>query len=147
MTQDEAFGRPGIAPTWSSSAKDMVITALGASRLWAMLGHGIVNEVYWPATGLPQVCDLGFIVAGSDGWTEVKRAKRYTITTPAPWLPLPEIVHEGDGYRLTLELLPDPIRDALLISYRLEGEGVGDGPRPRRDGARPGHVRRSARCG
>jgi hypothetical protein len=31
----EAFGRPGIAPTWCSSDKDFVTTALGSSRLWA----------------------------------------------------------------------------------------------------------------
>jgi len=124
VTHHEAFGRPGIAPTWSTSAKDMVITALGPSRLWATLGHGIVNEIYWPATGLPQIRDLGFIVAGGSRWSEVKREKRYTITTPAPWLPLPLVVHEGQGYRLTLELLADPSRDVFLISYRLEGEGM-----------------------
>lgn len=124
VTRQDAFGRPGIAPTWSSSAKDLIITSLGPSRLWVTLGHGIVNEVYWPATGLPQVRDLGFIVAGPGTWTEIKREKRYTVTTPAPWLPLPQVVHEGDGYRLTLEFLPDPGRDVLLISYRLEGAGL-----------------------
>jgi glucoamylase len=44
-----AFGKPGIAPTWSSSDKDLVTTALGSSRIWATLGYGIINEVYWPA--------------------------------------------------------------------------------------------------
>lgn len=77
-----------------------------------------------PLRGLPQIRDLGFIVAGGGRWTEVKREKRCTITTPAPWLLLPQVVHEGEGYRLTLELLPDPSRDVLLISYRLEGEGM-----------------------
>ncbi len=124
MSHNEAFGRPGIAPTWSSSAKDFVVTALGPSRLWATLGHGIVNEVYWPATGLPQIRDLGFIVAGNGRWTEVKREARYALSTPAPWLPFPQVVHVGDDYRLTLEFLPDPTRDVLLISYELEGEGL-----------------------
>ena len=48
--RNEAFGAPGIAPTWCSSDKDFVTTALGSSRLWATIGHGIVNEVYWPST-------------------------------------------------------------------------------------------------
>ncbi|MDE3103285.1 MAG: glucan 1,4-alpha-glucosidase [Chloroflexota bacterium] len=113
-----------MGPTWSSSAKDFVVTALGPSRLWATLGHGIVNEVYWPATGMPQIRDLGFIVAGGGRWTEVKRQARYALSTPAPWLPLPTVVHQGNEYRLTLEYLPDPTRDVLLISYRLEGEGL-----------------------
>jgi len=120
----EPFGAPGIPPTWSSSAKDLVTRAIGPSRLWATLGHGIVNEVYWPATGQPQLRDLGFIVAGTDFWTEVKRVNNYRLTTPEPYIPLPKIVHEGDRYRLTLEVLPDPLRDVLLIQYWLEGEGL-----------------------
>ena len=120
----EPFGAPGIPPTWSSSAKDLVTRAIGPSRLWATLGHGIVNEVYWPATGQPQLRDLGFIVAGRDSWTEVKRVNNYRLTTPEPYIPLAKIVHEGDRYRLTLEVLPDPIRDVLLIYYLLEGEGL-----------------------
>jgi len=101
-----------------------VTTALGPSRLWATVGHGIVNEVYWPATGQPQLRDLGFVVAGSGFWAEVKRENRYTLTTPEPYVPLARVVHEGDRYRLTLEILPDPMRDVLLISYLLEGQGL-----------------------
>ena len=120
----DAPGHPGITPTWSSSAKDMVTTALGTSRLWATFGYGILNEVYWPATGYPQIRDLGFIIAGPGGWTEIKRAQRYTITTPKPFVPLPRIVHEGEGYRLELEFLPHPMRDVLLIRYALEADDM-----------------------
>jgi glucoamylase len=60
----------------------MVMTALGTSRVWVTLGYGILNEVYWPATGQPQVRDLGFIVAGPSGWFEVKRVNRYQISMP-----------------------------------------------------------------
>ncbi|HEY5020605.1 MAG TPA: hypothetical protein VII17_06270, partial [Steroidobacteraceae bacterium] len=56
----EAFGAPGLAPTWCSSDKDFVTTALGSSQLWATIGHGIINEVYWPSTGEPQIRDFGF---------------------------------------------------------------------------------------
>ena len=77
MASAEPFGAPGIGPTWSASAKDVVTTALGPSRLWATIGLGIVNEVYWPTTGEPQIRDLGFIVADDEEWFEVKRANRY----------------------------------------------------------------------
>jgi glucoamylase len=30
---EQAFGAPGMSPTWSSSDKDFVTTALGRSRL------------------------------------------------------------------------------------------------------------------
>ena len=123
MASAEPFGAPGLGPTWSASAKDVVTTGLGASRLWATVGLGIVNEVYWPSTGEPQIRDLGFIVASDDEWFEVKRVNRYTVTTPKPYVPLPRVVHEGDHYTLTLEFLPDPLRDVLLISYEFTGAG------------------------
>lgn len=119
-----APGWPGIPPTWTSSAKDMVTTALGISRVWATLGYGIVNEIYWPSAGIPQVRDLGFIVATRSGWHEVKRVNRYTLSQPKPYIPLPRIIHEGPEYRLTLELVPDPLRDVVLVDFRLEGEDV-----------------------
>ncbi|GLQ56191.1 glycoside hydrolase family 15 protein [Devosia nitrariae] len=119
----DAPGAPGIRPTWASSAKDMVTTALGGSRLWATLGHGILNEVYWPSTGRPQIRDLGFVVAGKAGWHEVKRVQHYRISTPEAFVPLPSVVHQGDGYRLELEFLAHPLRDVLLIRYKLDGEG------------------------
>ena len=59
----QAPGSPGIAPTWTSSAKDIVGCALGPSRVWFTLGFGIVNEVYYPRIDIPQIRDLGFIVA------------------------------------------------------------------------------------
>ncbi len=50
------------------SAKDAVGCSLGAPLLWFTLGYGIVNEVYWPRTDLPQIRDLGFIVANGNGF-------------------------------------------------------------------------------
>jgi glucoamylase len=121
---ETAFGAPGHAPTWCSSDKDRVVTALGPSRLWATIGHGILNEVYWPSTGQPQVRDLGFIVAGHDFWSEVKRVANYELTTPGSHVPLPQVTHTGKQYRLLLEFLPDPNRDVLLIRAQLDGEGL-----------------------
>lgn len=94
--------------------------ALGPSRVWATLGHGIVNEVYWPSTGR----DLGFIVAGRSKWHEVKRVARYQLSLPEPFIPLPRVVHQGEGYRLELELSPDQSRDTIVIAFRLTGEDV-----------------------
>jgi glucoamylase len=120
------------AQSWTSGAKDLVMTALGTSRVWATTGQGIVNEVYWPAVDQPQVKDLGFLVAGSAGfsgagwWQEVKRAGRYTLSTPEPGLMLPTIVHTGTNraYRLTLRPVVDPDHDALLVGYDLAGAGL-----------------------
>src|SRR5690349_3244838 len=116
-----APGAPGISPTWTSSAKDLVGCALGQARLWFTIGFGIVNEVYYPRVDLPQIRDLGFIVAGSDGfWSEVKRNQDYTLKLLAPGVPAVEIVHRHPRYRLRLRITPDPRRDVLLIECRLE---------------------------
>src|SRR5689334_21940594 len=114
------------AQSWTSGAKDLVMTALGTSRLWATMARGIVTEVYWPAVDQPQVKDFGFLVAGPGWWQEVKRADRYTLSTPEPGLMLPTIVHTGasPAYQLTLRPVVDPGHDALLIDYELAGAGT-----------------------
>jgi glucoamylase len=118
---DCAFGAPGIPPTWSSSDKDFITTSLGPSRLWATIGHGIVNEVYWPSTGSPQIRDLSFYLVSDHAWHDLKRVRRYRLSKPAPYLPVLTVTHVGDDYELQLTMLPDPRRDVLLIRYVIKG--------------------------
>jgi glucoamylase len=119
--RDSAFGSPGVSPTWSSSDKDFITTALGTSRLWATIGHGNINEVYWPSTGRPQIRDMSFYRVGTKTWHDLKRVRQYRVETPAPYLPAPTVTHTGRDYKLTLEILPDPRRDVLLVRYAIEG--------------------------
>jgi glucoamylase len=121
LSHNDAPGHPGIGPTWSSSAKDALTSALGTSRVWATIGRGILNEVYWPSTGRPQIRDLGFLVSWPGGWTEVKRHDRYRLTFPEPYAPVPSIVHESSHFRLELEVVCDDVRDCVLIRYSLDG--------------------------
>lgn len=121
----EAPGRPGIPPTWTSSAKDIVGCALGPSRLWFTMGYGIVNEVYYPRVDLPQIRDLGFIVADGQGfWVEVKRLRSYTLRLLGPGVPAVEVCHRHERFTLDLRITPDPIRDVLVIELRLEGDAA-----------------------
>jgi glucoamylase len=118
-----APGHPGISPTWTSSDKDLVGTAIGSSRLWFTLGRGIVNEVYYPRIDIPQIRDLGFIVAdAADFWVEVKRLPGYTLTLPASGVPLPTVVHRHSRFSLTLRICPDPNRDVLRLEVELQGD-------------------------
>jgi glucoamylase len=121
----QAPGRPGIAPTWTSSAKDIVGCALGPSRVWFTLGFGIVNEVYYPRIDIPQIRDLGFIVADGVGfWVEIKRLENYSLRLLAPGTPAVEIVHTHERFRLTLRLTPDPDRDVLSMEIDLVGDAA-----------------------
>ncbi len=120
---DRAPGGPGIAPTWASSAKDLVGSSLGPARLWFTIGYGIVNEVYFPRIDTPQIRDLGFIVADGLGfWCEVKRLGRYSVETPAPGTPALRIVHTHERFTLAMRIVADPRRDALLIEVTLDGD-------------------------
>jgi glucoamylase len=110
--------------TWATGAKDLVMTARGTSRIWATLAHGILNEIYWPAVDQPQIKDLGFLVAGNGWWRELKRVNRYTLSVPDRVVALPTITHTGDNYQVTLKIVVDPDRDALLISFDVSGQGV-----------------------
>ena len=124
-----APGHPGIPPTWTSSAKDMVGCSLGHARLWFTLGFGIVNEVYYPRVDIPQIRDLGFIIAGPDGfWSEVKRNQNYRLTLLAPGVPAVEITHQHPRYVLRLRITPDPRRDVLVVECRLDGDAGRDLP-------------------
>ena len=121
--EQNAPGAPGLEPTWTSSAKDLVTSAHGPSRVWVTLGHGVLNEVYWPSTGEPQIRDLSFIVKTPTGWTDLKREARYDLSQPRPDVPLLTVTHTGAGFTLRLTTVPDPLRDVVLIRYALEGEG------------------------
>ena len=73
--QGEAFGGPGLAPRWTSSVKDAVVTAYaGSSRIWFTCSHGILNEIYFPTIDHPQVRDMGFLI--TDGETFAHEEKR-----------------------------------------------------------------------
>ena len=119
----DAPGQPGIDPTWTSSAKDAVGCPMGPPRLWFTLGHGIVNEVYFPRIDIPQVRDLGFIIADGKGfWSEVKRVANYDMRFLAPGVPAFEITHKHDRYRFRLRICPDPRREVLAIEFHLEAD-------------------------
>jgi glucoamylase len=118
-----APGSPGIGPTWSSGTKDMVGCSLGPSRLWFTIGAGIINEVYYPRADIPQIRDLGFIVADGRGfWVEVKRLAAYRFVSTAAGVPAVCIVHEHERFRLMLRVVPCSHRDVLLVEVTLTGD-------------------------
>ena len=121
--EKQAHGAPGLPPTWTSSAKQIVGTALTDSRVWFTVGHGILNEVYYPRVDIPQIRDLGFIVADDKGfWVEVKRECQHTVSTEEVGVPAVIIRHTHPRFDLLLRISPDPERDVLLLEVQLHGE-------------------------
>lgn len=110
-------------PTWAHAGKDMVGTSLGSSRLWFTIAEGIVTEVYYPRIDIPQIRDLGFIIADDQGfWVELRRLGDYRINLPKPYVPAVEIVHHHPRFIFTLQVCPSQRRDVLMLRYRLEGD-------------------------
>jgi glucoamylase len=110
-------------PTWAPARKDIVGASLGSSRLWFTLAQGIVTEVFYPRIDIPQIKDLGFIVADDQGfWVELRRLGNYTVSLPKPGVPAATIVHRHPRFTFTLEVCPSERRDTLLIRYALEGD-------------------------
>ena len=115
-------------PTWAHAGKDMVGTSLGSSRLWYTVAEGILTEVYYPRIDIPQIKDLGFIIADDQGfWVELRRLGNYEVTLPQPGVPALTIVHRHPRFVFTLQICPSQRRDTLLLRYRLEGD---EGLRP-----------------
>ena len=116
----QAPGWPGIGPTWAGSAKDAVGCSLFASRVWFTIGHGILNEVYWPRVDRPQIRDLGFIVADGAGfWSEVKRDAERTVRAAEPGVPAITVTHRHTRYELIQRICVDDRSDVLRIEVRL----------------------------
>jgi len=122
--QGEAFGGPGLEPRWTSSVKDAVCTAYGASsRVWFTCSHGILNEIYHPTIDLAQVRDMEFLV--SDGETfahEEKRDMESTFEYLHPeTLGVRYVNRDPEGrYALTKEILCDPHHSVVVMRVRLE---------------------------
>ncbi len=114
---------PYSKPVWASARKDMVGGTPVSSRLWFTVAQGIVSEVYYPRIDIPQLKDLGFIVADDSGyWEEVRRVSGYALNFEHPGIPVLTVRHERKRYTLTLKICSDPHRDVLLIDITLTAD-------------------------
>ncbi len=66
---------PGAPARWTSSAKTGVGTAISReSHVWFTLGHGILNEIYYPFIEQACVGDLGLLVMDGNGFFSEEEA-------------------------------------------------------------------------
>lgn len=126
----ENFQPKGIAPaptytnpTWAPAAKDAVGTALGTSRVWFTLAQGIITEVYYPRPDIPQLKDMGFIIADDNGfWVELRRLGDYTVKWQEDCIPAITITHHHARFSFTYRICMDPERDVLILDFVLNGD-------------------------
>lgn len=75
-----APGWPGARPRWSPSDKVGVGTAVGpdslsTSLVWFSLGHGTINEVFYPRMDHPCTRDLALVVTDGRGFASDERCE------------------------------------------------------------------------
>ena len=121
-----AFGRPGIAPKWTSSSKEAVGTAYStSSRVWFTLSHGILNEIYYPTIDRPQIRDMQFMI--TDGKTFFHTEQRdldTEIECLEPHVPGHRIIKKDreERYRITKDIIADPHQPCVLVHAKIDGD-------------------------
>jgi glucoamylase len=128
--ENDAPGRPGIEPRWTSSAKSGVGTAADpASQVWFTVSHGILNEIYWPEVDRACTRDMGFIVTdGKEFFSEEKRHTRHTCSYLASGVPGFRLINECEHgrYKIEKEIITDPRLDVLLMRTRFAATNDSD---------------------
>jgi len=118
-----AFGYPGIPPSWTTSSKDGVGTAYStSSRVWFTLAQGIVTEVYYPTIDRPQIRDAQFLITdGETFFHEERRDLRSDITRiEAQTLGYRVISADPEGrYRLEKDIICDPHQSCVLLHAKV----------------------------
>ncbi|HEY0264776.1 MAG TPA: glycoside hydrolase family 15 protein [Granulicella sp.] len=124
--QGPAFGGPGLAPRWTSSQKDAVITAYSASsRVWFTVSHGTLNEVYYPTIDRPHTRDMELLFTdGETFFHEEKRDLSYRfeyIDQSALAVRVTGSDPEG-RYTVVKEFISDPHHPVVLMNVKITGD-------------------------
>lgn len=118
----KAPGAPGIPATWTSSAKEGIGKAMKAtSDVSFTLGHGIINEVYYPWEDEAGLRDAGFLVAdGKDFFSDEREDTDHEVKTASPGVPAYMLTNicKQKRYRIDKEIISDPIRNTVLQQVR-----------------------------
>jgi glucoamylase len=114
-----ARGRPGAKPRWASGAKTIVGTAVQPeSRIWYTIDNGTLSEIYHPDVDQANTRSVRFAITADEGFfsDEMWDAEHTVewLETGAPGCRVESRCKAG-AYELTKEIVPDPMRDTLLI--------------------------------
>ncbi|GBE94313.1 glycoside hydrolase family 15 protein [Nostoc cycadae] len=126
LSQEKAFGSPGIEPRWTHANKDAVGTAYStSSHVWFTIWNGVVTEIYHPTVDRPQIRDLQYLI--SDGKSFFHEENRHLQSK------VEHLWTHGLGYRITnsdpqgrytiiKEVIADPHLSCILQHTKITGE-------------------------
>lgn len=111
-------GAPGIPPRWTSSSKSGIGKSINAtSDLAFTIGHGILNEVFYPREDNACIRDMELLVTdGNQFFSEEKRDTNHQINWIKEGVPAFHILNtcKQKRYCIEKEIITDPLRDTVL---------------------------------
>lgn len=117
-----APGAPGKPPKWTSSAKSGIGKSINSSSdVSFTIGHGTINEVFFPREDIACIRDIKCIVTnGRDFFSEEKCDTHHFIEWMEEGVPAFRMVNTCKKKRYTIqsEVITDPIRNTLLQKTR-----------------------------
>jgi glucoamylase len=133
LNKAEAFGHPGICPTWSPSTLTFLGTAQNPiSKVWFTGFDGILGEVFYPSVDQPATVDWQFLVGdAANSWVDEEKrdttsqvnlhdahSLSWTITNTA----------KNGSYQIQKTIFTDPNRNTLIqqVTFTALKGTVGD---------------------
>lgn len=115
-----APGWPGKTPYWTSSAKQVVGTALDrGSNVWFTVHRGTLTEIFYPRADQPSIRRLSLIVTGPGGfYSDEMRDAEHKVHYLADGIPayrITSVCRQG-RYRLEKTLFAHPCQPTILES-------------------------------
>lgn len=115
---------------WAPGPKDGVGTAMSAaSNVWFTIGHGILNEVFYPQVDTPSIRDMGLIITGGNEYfSEESASVDSKVTWAEGGIPAFRVANTSrDGcYEITKRIISDPLRPTILqhITFNPRQQGT-----------------------
>jgi glucoamylase len=107
----QAPGHPGAEPRWYASAKSGVGTSVNSesyatSLVWFTIGHGILNEIFYPRVDWACTRDMGLIVTdGRDFFSTEEQHAEHRVEYPVEGVPLYRLINTCRQGRYRIETL------------------------------------------
>lgn len=113
-----APGSPGRPLDWNPSAKEAVGTAFGpTSRVWFTIGHGALNEAFYPQTDQACIRDLRLVVTdGKQYFSDEMHDAKAEVFWLEDGVPAFRVVttSQDQRYRIEKLIFAHPRRNSLL---------------------------------
>lgn len=118
LSDSQAPGAPGLDARWAPGPKSGIGTALGdASNVWFTIGHGIINEIYYPQVDTPSIRDMGLIItSGDDYFSEEQSSVDSKVEWMEPGVPALKLTNTSrdERYQVEKQVVSDPKRPTVL---------------------------------